>query len=177
MAIEGGCGWIVLSDSLPEGENLRDTAVSIQEMCRENDVILTIKHDVELVNDLKVFGVLLSKSDMIPQEAREMLGPHAIIGVEVDNPDDVIVMQAADIDYVVVGPYGERFDVNDYRVFVNSLTERGCKIAVVASGNIGVDDIQPLLSAGVRGVAISEAIIKSDNPVEMVRAILAKSSD
>ncbi len=81
MAIEGGCRWIQLRMKDASDEEVRNVALEIIPMCQETDTFLIIDDRVELVNELRVSGVHLGKEDMDPMQAREILGPHAIIGV------------------------------------------------------------------------------------------------
>lgn len=73
MAIEGGCKWVQLRMKDASYEELKATALDIIPMCKDNDVILVIDDNVELVNELRVHGVHLGKTDMDPRKAREIL--------------------------------------------------------------------------------------------------------
>lgn len=172
MAIEGGCRWIELSSrrDTPETE-VRDEAVEIIPLCTEKDTFMTIDHDVNLVNELKVHGVHLTPGDMLPKEAREFLGPHAVIGVTVTTPDEVIALKSADIDYVRVDGYPD-VSLDDYSRFVAKVREAGVKIPIVAAGNITADDIKPLIGAGVSGLTISDAVAGATDPVAYMKHCL-----
>ena len=80
MVIDGGCRWIQLRMKDATDEEVRKTALELIPLCRETDTFLIIDDRVELVDELRVSGVHLGKNDMSPREAREKLGPHAIIG-------------------------------------------------------------------------------------------------
>ena len=90
MAIEGGCRWIQLRMKDASDEEVRNVALEIIPMCQETDTFLIIDDRVELVNELRVSGVHLGKEDMDPMQAREILGPHAIIGVTANTAADII---------------------------------------------------------------------------------------
>lgn len=178
MAIEGGCGWVELAragsnSAESSSDSFRDTAMAVQEVCREADVIMTIEGDVELVNELKVTGVHLGKSDMSAAEAREALGPHAIIGVDVDSAEEAILLQPADIDYVVFGSYPET-TVDEYAGFVASLTDKGCQLPVVAHRDSAQCDVAPLLNAGVKGIIVGDAVREASDPVDAVVRLLGQ---
>lgn len=177
MAIEGGCQWIQLTDSLPEDASLRDVAAQLQELCQESETILIIDHDVELVNELKVFGVHLGKGDMKPEAARELLGPHAIIGVDVTTPEEVILLQPADIDYVVLGGYPESLSVEQCGKFIKLLRDKGNQTAVVVRGRIYDNDIKALSAVGINGFAVSEAITDADDPVAATARLIKTATE
>ena len=105
MAIEGGCRWIQLRMKDASDEEVRQTALDIIPMCQETDTFLIIDDRVSVVNDLKVSGVHLGKDDMNPLEAREILGPHAIIGITANTAEDIIKYKGKDVDYIGLGPF------------------------------------------------------------------------
>lgn len=72
MAIEGGCRWIQLRMKDATDDEVRQVALELIPLCKENDTFLIIDDRVELVNELKVSGVHLGKDDMDPLEAREL---------------------------------------------------------------------------------------------------------
>ena len=90
MALEGGCRWIQLRMKGASDEEVMETAAQLIEMCRENNAFLIVDDRVNVVNELKVSGVHLGKEDMDPMEARELLGPDAIIGVTANTAADII---------------------------------------------------------------------------------------
>ena len=88
---EAGGMWIQLSTSR-DNPDLRDDVMQIMEIAKGEDSFLILDHDVELVNELKVHGVHLAPGDMLPAEARELLGPHAVFGVSVRTAPEVIAL-------------------------------------------------------------------------------------
>ena len=174
MAIEGGCRWIQLRMKDATDEEVRNVALEIIPMCRESDTLLIIDDRVNLVNDLKVSGVHLGKDDMDPLEARELLGPHAIIGITANTADDLLKYKGKDIDYAGVGPFrftttkknlAPQLGLDGYRDIVSQLKASDMTLPIVAIGGITIDDIDPLLQTGVNGIAMSGAIINADDPV------------
>ena len=172
MAIEGGCRWIELSSKQNDNATARgNIALEIIPLFTEKDTFMTIDHDVNLVNDLKVHGVHLTPGDMLPKEAREFLGPHAVIGVTVTTPAEVIALKSADIDYVRVEGYPE-VSLDEYKQFVNRVHEAGITTPIVAAGRISDEDIKPLLNAGVSGITISDAVVESTDPTAYIKHCL-----
>lgn len=181
MALEGGCRWIQLRMKDASDEEVRQTALEIIPMCQENDAFLIIDDRVELVNDLRVWGVHLGKHDMPALEAREILGPHAIIGVTANTADDILAYKGKDVDYVGLGPFRHTttkknlspvLGIDGYREIIARIRQAGIELPVVAIGGITIDDIPQLMEAGVNGIAMSSAIINADDPVDYTRRVL-----
>lgn len=181
MAIEGGCKWVQLRIKDATDEEVRQTALEIIPMCKENDIILIIDDRVELVQELKVWGVHLGKHDMNPIKARELLGPHAIIGVTANTAADILKYKDMDVDYVGLGPLrftttkknlSPEIGLDGYGAIVKAVREEGMDIPIVAIGGITETDIAPLLKQGVNGIAVSGAIINADDPVNYTEKLI-----
>lgn len=174
MAIEGGCRWIQLRMKDASDSEVREVAAELIPLCRENDTFLIIDDRVELVAELKVSGVHLGKNDMDPLEARELLGPHAIIGVTANTAEDIIKYKGKDLDYFGVGPFrftstksnlAPTLGIDGYRNIVEAVREAGVEFPLVAIGGITQEDIPALMDTGINGIAVSHAIIDAADPV------------
>ena len=49
---------------------------------------------------------------------------------------------------------------------VQQMENRGIHLPLVAVGGITCDDVSNVLNIGVDGIAVSNAVLQSDNPVE-----------
>lgn len=171
MAIEGGCMWIQVSQSLPEGLSLKEAVAEIQPMCEENEVFLVVDSDVELAKEMRIHGVHLKKGDMKPAEAREQLGPHAVIGVDVESSADILALKGQDIDYAVLDFDGEG-SIQRISEIVKEVKADGLEIHIVARGKMSAADMKALQEAGVNGFAVSRQIIEAPDPVAATADIL-----
>lgn len=183
MAIEGGCRWIQLRMKDASDEEVRAVANEIIPLCKENDTFLIIDDRVELVNELRVSGVHLGKDDMDPLEARELLGPHAIIGVTANTAEDIIRYKGKDIDYIGLGPVhytttkaklSPELGIEGVKTVIDEVRAHGVEFPIVAVGGITDKDIQPLLATGVNGVAVSGAIINAADPVDYTSGLIKR---
>lgn len=183
IAIEGGCRWIQLRIKDASDDEVRQVAMEIIPMCRETETFLIIDDRVELVNELKVSGVHLGKNDMDPLEAREILGPHAIIGITANTAEDIIRYKGKDVDYVGLGPFRHTttkknlspvLGIEGYASVVSQVRQAGVELPIVAIGGITIDDIDAIMATGVNGIAVSGAIINAPDPVEYTNHIMQK---
>lgn len=183
MVIEGGCRWIQLRMKDATDEEVRAVAMELIPLCRETDTFLIIDDRVELVNELRVSGVHLGKEDMDPRQARELLGPHAIIGCTANTADDILALRGVDVDYIGLGPVrhtttkarlAPTLGVSGVAEVMARVRAAGMTIPVVAIGGVTADDVPALMAAGVNGVAVSGAIITAPDPVEYTAALVEK---
>ena len=183
MAIEGGCRWIQLRMKGASDEEVLETAAGLIDICRDNNAFLIIDDRVKVVNELKVSGVHLGKEDMDPMEARELLGPDAIIGVTANTAEDILKFKNKDVDYVGLGPF--RFTttkeklspvlgLDGYKKIVKEVRDAGMEIPIVAIGGITLEDVEPLMKTGVNGIAMSGAIIKAPDPMLYTSKVMEK---
>lgn len=178
MAIEGGCRWIQLSSSGMAGneDTMRETALQLIELCKEQEAFLLIENDVNLVEELKVHGVFLHDcSRESVMTARERLGAEAVLGVGVGSVAEALHLVGLDVDYITL-PVEE--GCADKGVFyaeaVHKLMEANIDFHVVATGNLIPADFAGLLKAGCSGVAVSDSIIDASDPVDATRLLLAE---
>lgn len=181
MALDGGCRWIQLRLKDASDDQFRQTALQIIPLCRQAEAFLIFDDRVNLTKELEVHGVHLGKDDMHPAQARETLGPGAIIGVTAHSADDIIRYKPLDIDYFGVGPFkptatkarhAEPLGLDGYRHIVSTVRQAGIQTPIVAIGGITLADIRPIISTGVNGIAVSGTIINADNPALTTSTIL-----
>lgn len=104
-AIADGARWLTLSMPGATDDELAQTIRSIIPVANEAGIILVVQGHPELalntlVDDkIRVSGVILSAADLDPAEARELLGPHAIIGYAATTPDEILRLAPLDVDY------------------------------------------------------------------------------
>lgn len=181
LVLEGGCKWIQLRMKDASYDEMRATALEIIPLCKENEAIMVIDDNVRLTDELRVHGVHLGKNDMPPRQAREELGPHAIIGVTANTAEDILAMRGIDVDYVGLGPF--RFTttksalspvigLDGYRDIMSAIRNAGSELPVVAIGGITLDGIVPLMETGINGVAMSGAIINAPDPKEYTAKVI-----
>ena len=174
MAIEGGCLWIQVSKSLPDGVTQKDIIDELRPFCEEKETFLLVDSDVELVKEANIHGVLLKNGDMNPAETREYLGAEAVIGVEVNNANEILALKGLDIDYVVID--FDKFSISEIQNIIEDANKNGNNIHIVVGGRMEIVEMLSLMQVGVAGFALSEQIIESPNPVVATKNILTALS-
>ena len=182
IALEGGGRWIQLRMKDVEESLLEETAIVVQEMCKEYGATFIIDDHVWLTRKIKADGVHLGKNDMPVADAREILGDSFIIGGTVNSFEDVLLhLQGATPDYFGCGPF--RFTstkknlapilgAEGYRSIIRKMEEADIHIPLVAIGGIGKEDIPSLMVSGVSGIALSSSVLQADNPIKEMQEIM-----
>ncbi|MGN0033470.1 MAG: thiamine phosphate synthase [Candidatus Limimorpha sp.] len=181
LALEGGCKWIQLRMKDCEEKDIKATALEMKELCYSYGAMFLIDDNVEIALKVKADGVHLGKNDMSPIQAREILGDDFIIGGTANTINDIRYLITQGVDYIGCGPF--RFTstkknlspiigIEGYGDIVRTMKEEGMKTMMVAIGGIKVSDIKVLIKKGIEGVAVSSAILDSDNPVDEMQKMI-----
>ena len=183
MALEGGCKWIQLRMKGATDDEVRPAAAAIQPLCKQHEAVFVIDDRVALAKELKADGVHLGKNDMPVGEARHVLGEDFIIGGTANTFEDIERLHREGADYIGCGPF--RFTttkqnlapvlgLDGYFTLVNRMRAAGILLPVVAIGGIRFEDIPDLMRTGVRGIAVSGAVLGAPDPVAEMRRMVGE---
>lgn len=154
------------------------TAYQVKELCDQYRATCIINDTVTVAKKVKANGVHLGKQDMIPAEARNILGNDMLIGGTANTFEDCLNLINQEVDYIGLGPYqftttkkqlSPLLGIYGYRNCITKLKE--LKVAlppIYAIGGIKISDIQPLIESGVYGIALSGII--SNKETKMLSA-------
>ena len=123
-------------------------------------------------------GVHLGQEDLPVAAARRVLGSGRIVGVSTHDVDEARAAEAAGADYVGVGP------VYATTSKAAALAPRGLELVrtvraavrcpIVAIGGITSDTAMGVRAAGADAVAMIGALVRSRDPTQVVRGVLAR---
>lgn len=181
LALQGGCKWIQLRMKGATDDEVEPIARRLLKACHDQDATFVLDDRVELCKKIEADGVHLGKNDMPVNEAREVLGHNFIIGGTANTIDDIRQLKRRSADYIGCGPF--RFTttkeklspiigLEGYRTIVEEMKKEEIRIPVCAIGGIELDDVMPILHTGIQGIAVSGAILRADNPAEMMKQFL-----
>ena len=116
-------------------------------------------------------GVHVGQEDLSAKEARQILGPHRLIGVSTHNFDQLnkAVMDGAN--YAGIGPIYESKTKTFATVGGLSLLEQVVNqtaLPLFAIGGIDLQNIDAVIEAGIKRVAIASAITSATDPRHVV---------
>lgn len=161
---------------------LVERARAIHKVLAGTGVPLLINDRIDVALAVGAEGVHIGREDMTPDEARRLLGPHAIIGLTVKNEADAKAAIGAPIDYACIGGVFQTLskDNPDAPVGLDGF-QRLARLIGLAKPDLPVGAIAgmtletaPLMfRAGADGVAAIGALFKSGNVPEAVRAMRA----
>ncbi|MGV0005572.1 MAG: thiamine phosphate synthase [Candidatus Porifericomitaceae bacterium WSBS_2022_MAG_OTU9] len=176
--LQGGADAIQYRNKDNDMEMVRGGAVAIMELCRHQKVPCIINDHLHLAAELKADGVHLGQEDVSLQEARQLLGKRAIIGVSCYNSID-LANAAVSADYVAFGSiYPSQTKPTAPIAGLDLLHQAKHSITkpVVAIGGITIANAAATLQAGADLLAVISDLELAMNPQQqtaLYKSILA----
>lgn len=151
---------------------------AITPIAHQHGVAVIMNDRVPLVKSLKLDGVHLGQSDMSLKEARQILGPDAMIGITCHNSRH-LAMEAAEnsADYVAFGafyPTSTKEVLHMAELDTLSIWQESMEIPCVAIGGITAETAAEIYAAGADFIAVSGAVWNHPaGPVAGIKALTA----
>lgn len=167
---KGGATIVQLREkTLSPLEFYREATEAIR-IARASSLKVIINDRVDIALALKADGVHIGQDDLPPQSARELLGPHVIIGFSTHNLQQAILSTRMPIDYIAIGPIFPTAtkESPEPTVGLEGLTQvrqAVNDIPLVAIGGITSENRQDVLDAGADAVALISDIWTSSEQV------------
>ncbi|MBC7881984.1 MAG: thiamine phosphate synthase [Anaerolineae bacterium] len=175
-SLRGGLRLVQLRDKEAEGREIFDLACKLRDLCNRYDALLIVNDRVDLALASHADGVHLGQADLPITEARKLLGPHRLIGQSTHNPAEAAQSLLDRADYIGIGPVfatptkpgriAVGFDYVDHC--------RNMPIPGYAIGGIDSDNLEAVLSAGAKRVAVVRAIMAASDPERTTAELLEK---
>jgi thiamine-phosphate pyrophosphorylase len=106
-ALSGGVDIVQLREKeLGRAEILR-AAATFRRVADTYSALFIVNDDPELARICDADGVHVGQDDMTAEEAREMLGPDAIVGLSTHSEEQIAAAAERPVDYISVGPIWE----------------------------------------------------------------------
>ena len=167
-AVEGGVTMVQLREKDIDTRTFIEEALELKALLGPLGVPLIINDRVDVALASDADGVHIGQSDMPYAIARRLLGPDRIIGLSVENMDQVAQANALDVDYIGVSPvFATPTKTDTARPFgLDGLREavRITKRPTVAIGGMNALTAADVMAAGTDGIAVVSAIIVAPDP-------------
>lgn len=167
-AVAGGVTMVQLREKdTSTGEFIR-LACKLTDLLRPLGIPLIINDRVDVALATDADGVHIGQSDMPYEIARKLLGPDKIIGLSVENMNDLLRANELDVDYIGISPvYGTPTKTDTAEPFGLEGLRKAVELSVhptVAIGGMNASTISDVIAAGADGVAVVSAICSADSP-------------
>ncbi len=177
-AVQGGVTLVQLREKHADTREFIELARGLQAIVRPAGIPLLINDRIDVALAVGADGVHVGQSDMPYEQARLLLGPDAVIGLSVENMEQVREAVAWDVDYLGVSPIFASATKTDtgapWGLDGLAAVRKATSKPLVGIGSIGPLNAGEVICAGADGVAVVSAICAAESPREAT-SILRRS--
>ena len=177
-SLDGGAEAIQLREkSLSDRELLR-RARRVVELCRDRaSAIINDRPDVALLAEAN--GVHLGQDDFSVVDVRRMVGHRLLVGVSTHTMDEAARAIAGGADVCGVGamfPSSTKRRAPSGEAYLREFVAAHPNVPHLAIGGVSPDNVDRLVQAGCRGVAVASCVCGADDPRAVVDRLVATLS-
>ena len=178
QAVQGGATLLQYRDKEADGGLMVETARAILKVLGPQHPPLLINDRVDVALIAKAQGVHLGQSDITPQDARALLGAHAIIGRTIKNQRHADQLRNEPVDYATCGGvFGTVHKDNPdkpiglagLQTLRLSIKDTLPHLPVGAIAGIDLGNLADVIRHGADGVAVIGAVLKAKDPQQATR--------
>ncbi len=174
--VSSGVHVIQLRDKRPDERLLLERARVLREMTLSTGTLFVMNDRADLAVLSRADGVHMGQDDLTVKAARTIVGPGVLVGVSAHSIEQArqAVMDGAD--YIGVGPTFPS-ETKQFEQFPG--VELLCAVAAeirlptFAIGGLDAENLPSVLSTGVRRIAVSGAVARSEDPAAAAEGFLA----
>ncbi len=176
-AVEGGVSIVQYRSERLNHEQQREQVLPLQSYLRSVGVPLIINDNVQLAVEIDADGIHIGQDDMPVPEARDLIGPHKILGLTVTNSEQLANVDTKLVDYLGCGPVFPTITKDDAPppMGIEGWVELAAKspLPVVAIGGLNRERTAAIRATGLAaGVAVVSYICAAENPSQAARELL-----
>ena len=170
-------------DAILENERLA-LAKEVIEITSHFQTRLIIKSHYKLAHEIKADGVYLESTDSTPSHVREQLYTWQTIGAAAHNLEECQDLLKKEVDYIGLGPFRTSNDSDsdsetntlDKDTYTSIIESLETETPLLSFGKITTSDVKEILTTGISGLIISDAINEDFDRVKTFNQLLNASS-
>lgn len=179
-AVKGGATLIQYRDKSGETRAMTDRVRALKVALAGSGVPLLVNDRVDVALAAGADGVHIGQDDMAAADARRLLGPHAIIGLTVQNLAEAEAARGEPLDYVCIGgvfataskdnahpPIG----LDGFAAVAAAARQAVPGLPVGAIAGIDAGNAGKVVAAGADGVAVISALFSASDLEEAARRL------
>jgi thiamine-phosphate pyrophosphorylase len=181
-ALSGGVDIVQLREKTLPRREIELAALTFRRLCDTYSALFIVNDDPELARACNADGVHVGQDDTPAADARELLGPEAVIGLSTHSEEQIAASAEVPIDYISVGPVWET-PTKEGRPGVGlELVSHAAESAAhpyFAIGGIDPTNAGQVVEAGARRLGVVRAIRDAEAPTaaaESLRVALGEAA-
>ncbi|MDD2436887.1 MAG: thiamine phosphate synthase [Massilibacteroides sp.] len=167
-AVKGGVTMVQLREKTCSSKEFHELAVQLKQCLQPYGVPLIINDRLDIALACNADGLHIGQNDIPYVIARKLLGKDKIIGLSVENRQDVVEANQCDVDYIGISPVFSTPTKTDAAQAlglpgVREITEIS-KHPSVGIGGINESNAKEIIRAGADGISVVSAIMSAPDP-------------
>ncbi|WP_104040274.1 thiamine phosphate synthase [Vibrio hyugaensis] len=167
-AVEGGVTMVQVREKHGDVRAFIERAQAVKDILKDTDVPLIINDRVDVALAVDADGVHLGQSDMPATIARKLIGPNKILGLSIENEEQLTEADSMPIDYIGLSAIfatptktntKKHWGIDGLKMALETTS-----LPIVAIGGINESNIPQLCATGVHGLALVSAICHAEDP-------------
>ena len=174
-ALAAGIRAIQIREKEGTARRALEVALALRGVSHERRALLLVNDRLDLALAAGADGVHLGQEDLPVATARAVLGPDALIGLSITDPEQLDGPDVRDADYLGVGavfPTGSKSDARYTGLELLAAARAAVDLPIVAIGGITVENAAAAVRAGADVLAVISAIAAAPDPGSAARRLL-----
>lgn len=162
-AIKGGATVIQYRAKNKNSKSMYKEALEIKKVCEKYQIPLIINDRVDIAVAVDADGVHVGQEDLDVEVVRRIIGFNKIVGLSTKNIKQVKEANSLPVDYIGFGSIFQTGTKKDAKLAGIENLKKALEISlvpVVAIGGINRENIDKVLNAGCRNIAVVSAVFK-----------------
>jgi thiamine-phosphate pyrophosphorylase len=173
-ALGGGADIVQLREKELGRSEIERAAETFRRVADTYSALFIVNDDPDLARSCDADGVHVGQDDIAAEEARELLGPEAIIGLSTHSEEQIAASAGRPVDYISVGPIWETPTKAGRPAVGLGLIEHAAAHAphpFFAIGGIDAANAAEVVAAGAQRLCAVRAIRDATDPAAAASAL------
>jgi thiamine-phosphate pyrophosphorylase len=173
-ALSGGVDIVQLREKELGRTEIERSASTFRRVCDTYSALFIVNDDPDLARACDADGVHVGQDDASAEEARELLGPDAIIGLSTHSPEQIAAAGERPVDHISVGPIWETPTKAGRPAVGLELVSHATAHAThpfFAIGGIDPSNAEQVVRAGATRLCVVRAIRDAANPAAIAEEL------
>lgn len=173
-ALAGGVTVVQLREKECPSREFYELAIKVKKIIPP-EIPLIINDRMDIALAAQADGLHLGQTDLPVEIARKYLGSEAIIGLSVENKEQLLAALDLPVDYLAISPLfstpTKTFTIPAWGLEGLAAARKLTNLPLVAIGGINESNAAEVIRAGADGIAVVSAICAASDPQEAARRL------
>ncbi|MGM0521822.1 MAG: thiamine phosphate synthase [Pseudomonadota bacterium] len=177
-AVAGGVTMVQLRDKHASEKSMIDQAKRLNAVLKPQGIPLIINDRLKVALASGAEGLHVGQSDTTVREARDALGPDAIVGLSINTFEQLKATPNEGLDYVGLGPVFATASKQDHAAPLGfdglAALVKASAVPSVAIGGLKTRHVEAVKQSGANGMAVISAICGQASPQSAARELATR---